>query len=114
MCNAGVSAQVPPLAMDGKEPFRFRHAKNVSEIDCRRVSGRVNDGVFWMKNLHALPAQGIHNPEDILLIARDQPRRQHYQVTGMNLNRMLVAGNARYRRERLALRPSANQRYVFA
>src|ERR1700752_1858339 len=113
MGNARMSAKVAPFAVDRQKAPRFRHPENVSEVRRRSVPGRVNDGILRMQDLDAFLVQCVDDAKDILLVTRYQSRRKHYQVAGMKLNGMLVAGHPRDCGERLTLGAGTNKRDVF-
>jgi hypothetical protein len=71
MRDTRVGAKVSPFAVDREKVPRFGYPENVSEIYRGGMPGCVNERILWMENLYAFPAQGVDNPEDIFLVARD-------------------------------------------
>ncbi len=101
--------ELPVLPVYRHEVARPDQRQHELQLFLAAVPGHVDVLDPLVDDLGAAPGDVVHHPADGLLVARDLPRREHHDVVGLELDvAVVVDGDPRQRRLRLALRPGAD------
>ncbi len=111
--DAGVLRQLPVFAVHRHEVARAHQRQDQLELLLGAVAGHVHVLHAVGDDVRAAPGHVAHGARDRLLVAGNRPRREHDRVVGTQAHEAVVVdGDARQRRLRLALRAGRDAQHV--
>ena len=111
--DARMLRQLPVLAVNRHEVARADQRDHQLQLLRGPVARHVDVLHVRRDDVGAAPRDVAHRPGNRLLVARNRPRREHDDVVGRELDEAVVVdGNARQRRLRLALRAGGDAQHV--